>query len=342
MTRLDPTEDTGYIVGRPFKTTEGWCWPGEPAPVEAVTSTNLYALISSGFLYPWVPDEGYAKLPPHVFSAVRTYQEVHDIIARGEAPITMDWTPPKKLQQAQDAKDAEELSKQAARVASPATAEDWTRKLEVNQISPRPVELPREELFTDSMKSEAEAAADDGDDDGDDRQDERVKAAEQAFKDNEEHETKSFKASEDNPLRPEFEDGDLQDDFEEAQTVGNKDKFDIQEDGPSVLERQDPSNTLEYEAPELSPQESRDYAEELKEEWQKVSEEQAEDEEPVVDESLQPEPEDDEDDDDTTTEGEYGSFTKDELVAEAKSRDLPTSGTKAEIIDRLETDDASA
>ena len=340
MSRLDPTEDTGYIVGRPFKTTEGWCWPGEPAPVEAVTSTNLYALISSGFVYPWVPDEGYTKLPPHVFSAVRTYQEVHDIIAPGEAPITMDWTPPKKLQQAIDAKDAEELSKQATRVASPATSEDWTRKLEVNQISPRPVELPREELFQDSKKREAEEAADDGEDDGDDRLDERAKAADEAFKDV--TETAKYKASEDNPLRPEFEDSDLQDDFEEVQTVGNKDKFDIQEDGPSVLERQDPFNTLEYEAPELTGKEAQEYAEELKEEWEKGQEEQAEEEEPVKDESLQPEPADDEDDEEDGGEGEYSSFTKDELVAEAKSRDLPTSGTKAEIIDRLETDDASA
>lgn len=341
MSRLDPTEDTQYIVGRPFQTPAGWAWPGEPAPEEAVTSINLYALLSSGFLYAYVPDANYAYLPPHVYSAVRTYQEVNDIITKGEAPVEMEWTPPKKLQQAMDAKDAEDLSREASKVASPATAEDWTRKLEVNQISPRPVEIPREELFTDSMKGEAEAAADDGEDDNsDDRDKERREAAEQAFKDNEDHETKSFVASGDNPLRPEFEDSDLQGQFEEAQVKQHYDEIEIVDTQPDVLDRQDEFNSLEFEAPELSPSESKDYAAELKEEWEKGQEEQAEEAEPVADESLQPEPE--ADDEETSGEGEYGSFTKDELIAEAKSRDLPTSGTKAEIIDRLETDDASA
>jgi len=292
MSRLDPTEDTQYIVGRPFQTPAGWAWPGEPAPEEAVTSTNLYALISAGFLYAYVPDANYAYLPPHVFSAVRTYQEVHDIINRGESPVDMEWTPPKKLQQAQDARDAEELSKLAARTASPATAEDWTRKIEVNQISPRPVELPREQLFEDSKKREAEDAAD-TEDDGDDRNDVRAKAAEEAFKDNEEHETKSYRASEDNPLRPEFDDGDLQSDFEEVQAVTkSKDHVEVEEGEPSVLERQDPFNSQVFSSPTLEPDEAKEYAKELKEEWLKGQEEQAEDEEPVVDEDIEAKDED--------------------------------------------------
>jgi hypothetical protein len=286
MTKLDPTEDTQYIVGRPFQTSDGWAWPGEPAPEEATLSGNLYALISAGFVYAYVPDGNYAYLPPHVFNAVKTYQEVHDIIARGEAPIEMTWTPPKKLQTAIDNVDAEELSKLASKTASPTTSEDWTRKLEVNQISPRPVELPAERLFTDSKKGEAEEAADDGDDDGDDRNDERAKAAEEAFKDV--VESPKYHASEDNPLRPEFDDGDLQGTFEEVQAVTeSKDQIEVNTEELSVLDRQDPFNSQVFSSPQLEPDEREEYAQELKEEWSKVSEEQSEDEEPVKDEDIE-------------------------------------------------------
>lgn len=37
----------------------------------------------------------------------------------------------------------------------------------------------------------------------------------------------------------------------------------------------------------------------------------------------------------------YGSWTKDELSDEAEKRGLPKSGTKAELIARLEEDDAA-
>jgi len=289
-TKLDPTEDTQYIVGRPFQTSEGWAWPGEPAPEEAVISPNLYALLSAGFLYAYVPDANYAYLPPHVFSAVKTYQEVNDIIARGEAPIEMEWTPPKKLQTAIDNVDAEELSKLAAKTSSPATAEDWTHKLEVNQISPRPVELPAEKLFTDSKKGEAEEVADDSEDDGEDRLDVRAKAAEEAFKDL--VETPQYHASEDNPLRPEFDDGDLQDTFEEVQAVtDSKKQIEVVEGEPAILDRMDPFNNQVFSSPQLEPDEREEYAEELKEEWAKEKEAQAEDTEPVQDPDIEQQPE---------------------------------------------------
>lgn len=367
--------DTGFIVGRPFKTGDGWCWPGEPAPDEVTTSANLYALVSSGFLYPYVPDKGYAYLPPHLYNAVRVYQEVNDIIARGEAPIEMDWTPPKKLQDAIDAKDAEELSKVATRVASPASAEDWTRKLEVNQISPRPVELPREELFTDSKKDEAEAAAEDHDDDqGDDaevggvidnenREDELVASAEKAF--DEITVTPQFTASEDNPLRPEFnDDEDLQSTFEEVQAVtkpSEDNPLGINTDDVSVLERQDPFNNMEYANVEVEPKDVQQVADEMREESERVREEQESETEDVVDPDIEPASEDLEDpvgtgseepttvepssvedqgDGESTEEGSYDSLTKEQLQEELRNRELPTSGNKPELVARLEEDDA--
>ena len=153
--------DTGYIVGRPYLTVDGWATPGEPASEEVVSSGNLYALISAGFVYPYVPDKGYSYLPPHMYNAVRTYQEVNDIIAVGEAPIEMDWTPPKKLEEAQALVDAENESRAANADLGQDATEAWTRKLEETQISPRPVELPREQIFVDAKKAEAEDAADD-------------------------------------------------------------------------------------------------------------------------------------------------------------------------------------
>lgn len=41
-------------------------------------------------------------------------------------------------------------------------------------------------------------------------------------------------------------------------------------------------------------------------------------------------------------EGDYSEWTKDELQAELKNRDLPTSGNKDELIARLEENDGQA
>lgn len=40
--------------------------------------------------------------------------------------------------------------------------------------------------------------------------------------------------------------------------------------------------------------------------------------------------------------GDYDGYTLDELREEAKERDLPVSGNKPELVDRLEADDAAA
>lgn len=45
--------------------------------------------------------------------------------------------------------------------------------------------------------------------------------------------------------------------------------------------------------------------------------------------------------DEPEDEGAYAGMTKEDLVEEARSRDLAVSGTKAEIIERLEADDAA-
>jgi hypothetical protein len=41
-------------------------------------------------------------------------------------------------------------------------------------------------------------------------------------------------------------------------------------------------------------------------------------------------------------ESEYAEFTVEELRAELRGRELPTSGAKAELVARLEADDAAA
>jgi hypothetical protein len=44
--------------------------------------------------------------------------------------------------------------------------------------------------------------------------------------------------------------------------------------------------------------------------------------------------------DDEESDGSYGSMKKDDLVAAAEERGVDSSGTKADIIERLEADDA--
>lgn len=48
------------------------------------------------------------------------------------------------------------------------------------------------------------------------------------------------------------------------------------------------------------------------------------------------------DDDEVVDSEEYGEWTKAQLQYELTERNLPTSGTKAELVTRLEEDDAAA
>lgn len=69
-----------YIAGVTFQSEYGTHEAGSEVK-EAEKFANLQVLVDSHFLYPYAPEEGYAWLPPHLFTAVRTRQEVLDAMA---------------------------------------------------------------------------------------------------------------------------------------------------------------------------------------------------------------------------------------------------------------------
>lgn len=66
-----------YIAGVTFQSEFGIHEAGSEVK-EAPQFANLQVLVDSHFLYPYAPEGGYAWLPPHLFSSVRTRQEVLD------------------------------------------------------------------------------------------------------------------------------------------------------------------------------------------------------------------------------------------------------------------------
>lgn len=63
-----------YIAGITFQSEYGVHEAGSEVK-EAEKFQNLQTLVDAKFLYPYAPEEGYAWLPPHLFSAVRTREE---------------------------------------------------------------------------------------------------------------------------------------------------------------------------------------------------------------------------------------------------------------------------
>lgn len=148
-----------YLVGKSFKSHLGWHHAGELLPKEGETWQVLDSLIAASFVYPYVPEDGYDRLPPHVFSAVVTKQEALGYIAVGDAPIISDWAPPPILEasvalavaeeesHAQNAEDAHKLARQII------------DKREKAAMTPTDETLPKKPKRTDAKQAEAEAVA---------------------------------------------------------------------------------------------------------------------------------------------------------------------------------------
>lgn len=78
MTDLDhdKTVETEYIVGRPLIVGDRQFWPAEDLPQEYVDEIPLIeSWVSAGYIYRVVPDKGYDRLPPHIYTAVITRKE---------------------------------------------------------------------------------------------------------------------------------------------------------------------------------------------------------------------------------------------------------------------------
>jgi hypothetical protein len=68
-----------YIAGQTFQSEYGVHEAGSVVE-EAPGFQNLEVLVANRFLWPYAPDDGYAWLPPHLFSAVKTREEVKAVL----------------------------------------------------------------------------------------------------------------------------------------------------------------------------------------------------------------------------------------------------------------------
>jgi len=90
MTELDyeTNLDLEYIVGRPLTVGDRAFWHGEDLPQEYVLQIPLLeSFVSSGYLYRVHPDQGYDRLPPHIYNDVITRKEAEAII-EGDPGVT--------------------------------------------------------------------------------------------------------------------------------------------------------------------------------------------------------------------------------------------------------------
>jgi hypothetical protein len=155
---------TKYVIGRNFQVAGDQTMRyGEVAPEEVATWPNLQALISAKYLYPVADADTAAWLPSHLYSHVQNIQVARGIIEQGEKPdMEIDWTKPPVVQRAEELFELEkETRAQNARVAE-LRARHAHQTFQATQVSPRPIDLPPEEVFVDSKKREAESRVETG------------------------------------------------------------------------------------------------------------------------------------------------------------------------------------
>ena len=80
--------DLEYIVGRPITVGDREFWPAEDLPLEYVEQIPLIeSWVSAGYIYRVHPDQGYDRLPPHIYNDVITRKEAEAAI-EGDPGVT--------------------------------------------------------------------------------------------------------------------------------------------------------------------------------------------------------------------------------------------------------------
>jgi len=104
------TQGVKYIVGRPFTSEEGEHTTGEEIPARLAESWRyLEAFVDTGLLYK-VYGEGYDRLPPHVFTAVRTKEEALAAIEGDQSFVSAqnEWEKTPQMEQAEKEAEVQE------------------------------------------------------------------------------------------------------------------------------------------------------------------------------------------------------------------------------------------
>lgn len=149
---------TKYVIGRNFDVAgDQMMQYGEVAPEEVADWPNLQALISAKFLYPVADEESARWLPSHLYSHVQNIQVARGIIEQGEAPdMDVDWTKPPAVVRQEELLEMEKETRAVNAKVAEIRARRSHERFQQQQVSPRPIELPPEKVYTDSKKTEAE------------------------------------------------------------------------------------------------------------------------------------------------------------------------------------------
>jgi len=87
-TDYEPNLDLEYIVGRPLTVGDTDFAPGDDLPQEYVEQIPLLeSFVNAGYLYRVHPEQGYDRLPPHLYTTVVTRKEAEAII-EGDPGVT--------------------------------------------------------------------------------------------------------------------------------------------------------------------------------------------------------------------------------------------------------------
>lgn len=114
--------DVTFLAGRPLKVNGNEYEPGDEVPqVDLDTIPAIESYVSAGYLYRVVDEEGYNKLPPHLFHTVQTRREL-------EAQLENDRSFEEPVEEAQAVGEASDETQLANRQAELAVEHAEARK----------------------------------------------------------------------------------------------------------------------------------------------------------------------------------------------------------------------
>lgn len=154
-----------YLVLRQFVSHEGVHYQGQKLPKRVATDpvwtrSGLHSLVGSGYLYEVADDDTYSRLPAHVFTAIKSQQELDDTIFVGESPVTFnEWVEATEVAEVRAQNDAEAESRRINDEKAHERARKHQEIAVSSQVEARPVVIPHVIPAIDAMKHQAEEAA---------------------------------------------------------------------------------------------------------------------------------------------------------------------------------------
>lgn len=275
---IDADDVQRYIVLRPFQSHEGNHLLGQKLPKRVATDpvwnqSGLRSLEAAGIIAPIARDSTYDRLPAHVHAAIRSQQELDDVIFVGESPVSFnEWVQATEVSEIVAGIEAQRESERVNAEKAHERAVKHQEIITASQVDPRPVVVPHAIPAIDAMHE----------------------AAERAGKDDSAPEVDRIEETEN----------------QDEHSIGSKPEHTVEvssaRDGADVTEQvhTDPAKVADTEGPDESTTTT------------------------VV-------PSTDDGDEARGPVRDFDDLTKEQLQSELKDRDLPTSGNKDVLLERL-------